>query len=290
MDEIDVLLDAARDLIDLNYYTEAMAMLADVIRRFPDEPDAYYLLGCSALNLRMGAEAFGFFSMANELCPDESDILSGMADACLTMDRLDLADTFITRAEQAEAGNINAAISRGHYLERMDLYEEAVEHYRTIMKSDSGNDYLNARMGYCLMNMGMFEEAAKEIAGYLAENPTDSEWHFQLGLCYGNMGMLDEAISTFNYLVRTSPDDPMARAYLALAMADKGWITEAQQEITRALRMDPDNPRVQEIYDDIMGRDEGGASSGNPGDLAGLFALLLILKTISDRSERFRRT
>jgi len=290
MDEIDVLLDAARDLIDLNYYSEAMTMLADVVRRYPDEPDAYYLLGCSALNLRMGAEAFGFFSMANELCPDEADILSGMADACLTMDRLELADRFISQAERAEDGSINAAISRGHYLERMDLYEEAVEHYRTILKSDPENDYLNARMGYCLMNMGMFEEAAREIAGYLAENPTDSEWHFQLGLCYGNMGMLDEAISTFNYLVRTTPDDPMARAYLALAMADKGWITEAQQEITRALRMDPDNQRVREIYDDIMGRDEGGASSGTPGDLAGLLALLVLLKTISDRSERFRRT
>ena len=286
MDEVDRVLEAAKELMDLNFYREALAILKEASTKYQDEPDIFYFMGCCALNDRAGEEAFCYFSISNELCPEDADILSGLSDASLTMDRNDLAARFISEALKLEPDSINARISFGHFLEKEERFTEAVAHYRKILTEDPENTYLNARLGYCLMSLGMFEEAADEIAAYLKECPTDTDWHFQLGICYGHMGMIDEAMTTFNYLVHVDPDDPMARAYLALAMADKGWLSEAKEEITRALRMDPENPRVLEIYEDIMGRDEDGNHSGQSGDAGKLLAMLLLIKTIVDRKKR----
>ncbi len=286
MDDVDRVLEAAKELMDLNYYREALALLREASTKYPDEPDIFYFMGCCALNDRMGEEAFCYYSVANDLCPEDADILSGLSDASLTMERNDLAARFISEAIRVEPDSINAQISFGHFLEKEERFTEATAHYRKILTDDPENSYLNARLGYCLMSLGMFEEAAEEIAAYLKDSPTDGDWQFQLGICYGHMGMVDEAMSTFSHLVQVDPEDPMARAYLALSMADRGWLSEAKEEITKALRMDPDNPRVVEIYEDIMGRDEDGNHSGQANDAGKLIAMLALIKTIVDRKKR----
>ncbi|MBN1573670.1 MAG: tetratricopeptide repeat protein [Deltaproteobacteria bacterium] len=286
MDDLDKILDTAGELIDLNFHTQALALLKETVKRFPDDPDIYYLMGCSALNLKEGEEAFYYFSIANELSYGDADVLSGLSDASLLLDRNDLAKKFILEALNYEPDNISVQISFGHFLEREERFSEAVEHYRTLKSQDPENSYINARLGYTLMNMGMFEDAAVEISRYLSDSPTDGDWEFQLGICYGYMGMIDEAFNTFKHLTANNPDDPLTRAYLALSMAERGWIVEAREEITKALRMDPQNQRVNEIYDDIMGRDEGGDFSGKSGNAEMLLFMLLLMGVIKERGRR----
>jgi tetratricopeptide (TPR) repeat protein len=116
MDEVDRVLDAAKELMDLNYYREALALLKEASTRYPDEPDIFYFMGCCALNERNGEEAFFYYSVANELCPEDADILSGLSDASLTMERNDMAARFIGEALRVEPDSINAQISFGHFL------------------------------------------------------------------------------------------------------------------------------------------------------------------------------
>ncbi len=286
MDDLDKMLDTAGELMDLNFHDEALALLKETVKRFPDDPDIYYLMGCTALNQKDGEGALFYFSLANELSCGDADVLSGLSDASLLLDRTDLAKEFISEALSFEPDNISVQISLGHFLERKERFSEAVEHYRKLQLQDPDNSYINARLGYTLMNMGMFEDAAREISRYLSDNPTDGDWEFQLGICYGYMGMTDEAFDTFKHLTANNPDDPVTRAYFALSMAERGWIVEAREEITRALRMDPQNQRVNEIYDDIMGRDEGGSFSGRSGDAEMLLLMLLLVGLTRERGKR----
>lgn len=293
MDDVDRVIDVAEELIESNLYREALEILRVAATKYPDEPDVFYLLGCAALNERLGEDAFFAFSSANELCPEDADILSGLSDACLTMDRSDLAKGFVTRALALEPDGLTPQISYGHYLEKEERFLDAISHYQKLLyprfqgqSSDLDNSYINARLGFCLMQQGMFEDAARELSHYLKENPNDLDWQFQLGTCYGHMGMIDEAYETFEYIVRANPEDPVSRAYLALSMAEKGWLNEAREEITIAIRQAPDNPRVIEIYEDIMGRDEDGGSQGAAGDLMGALALLLIIRKVRDRRKK----
>ena len=283
MDDIDRVLDTAWELMDLNFHAQAMELLKNASEKFPNDPDINYLLGCSALNLKLGEEAFYYFSIANELSHDDADILSGLSDASLLIDRTDLARKFVNEAIRTEPDNIAVQISIGHLLERDEQFFEATQHFRKLLNKDPKNTYLNARLGYTLMTMGMFEEAKEEISRYLKENPTDLEWQFQLGICYGHMGMIDEAFSTFKHLTINNPEDPITRAYYALSMAEKGWIVEAKEEISKAHRMAPQNQRVKEIYDDIMGRDEGGSFSGSPDGIGMVMLMLLLISAIKER-------
>jgi superkiller protein 3 len=96
-------------------------------------------------------------------------------------------------------------------------------------------------MAGVLQEMEMYEEAIAEYRTVLEMTPDDARAHSNLGNALYQSGKVGEAVDEFRTALKLDPDNPHAHYNLGVAFADEGYYAEALLEWRKVVSIAPDS-------------------------------------------------
>ncbi|HEY6000254.1 MAG TPA: tetratricopeptide repeat protein [bacterium] len=182
--------------------------------------------------------------------------------------------TLFSHARNAAPANWVAEYYLGLEMNRLGRSQEAIRHYRELLRlapdSTSGHDGLGvllAQSGQLAAAAGQFQEAIRLDARYAPA-------HGNLGLVFAKTGRLPEAISHYEQALALDPDLAWVHNNFAAALRSVGRTEEAIAHYARSLELDPANRQAHlnlgTLLHDLGRREEAArhfeaaAGRGNP--------------------------
>jgi len=137
-----------------------------------------------------------------------------------------------------------AQYNLGHELDRQGKLADAIEHYRSALRTDQ--DYMDAHagLGYALDRQGKPTEAIEHFQQALRIRPDYAEAHDNWGAALVHQGNIAEATEHFREALRIKPDLAKAHNNWGGALVAEGKPAEAIEHFRHALRSKPDYPEA----------------------------------------------
>lgn len=106
----------------------------------------------------------------------------------------------------------------------------ALKHYKSALKCDSGDEYAMESAMMCYQEMNRYEEAEEFLQSYLDEFPFSEAAWFEMGQFYFNRKNYEKAILSFDYLLAINSDS-------AGVYANKAACYEAMEQWQKAIEV-----------------------------------------------------
>jgi Flp pilus assembly protein TadD len=174
------LLEDAAVLIERGAWTEAQATLGSIIRTYPNESEAWYLMGWIFNQQQRGAEAERALREYVRLSPQSPKGYAQLAVALLGQRR----------------------------------HVDAVEVLQTGLKLKPTWRELHSNLGYACVQLGRDEEAIGHFRNALALDPNYLPTHTALAELLARRGQIDEVRALLRRALELSPSDRRAKAML----------------------------------------------------------------------------
>lgn len=228
-------------LIDANRLDEAKTLFTDVVQRYPENAEAWYLL--SSINGRLGRfdDAEDFSRRAVALRPDYGDAHLILANALLRKGLHVEALEKYRLVLQLAPGNAHAHFNIGQIQSTLGNYDTAVESYRAALCFSPIDSYINAikQQASALMRVNRLDVAGKllNLIGDVRSNDVEI-WH-KLGTINGMQGNMDQAAQCCHRVLAVQPDHSDALVTLGHVRLQQGRLDEAVDLYANALEANP---------------------------------------------------
>lgn len=136
----------------------------------------------------------------------------------------------------------------GNILAGKGNLEEAVQHYKNVLRENAGFAPAHSNLGAVLFEQGKVDEAIVQLIEALRLNPHSGDAHFNLGLALEAKGDLEGASREYNEVLQLMPGYAPANNNLGQILARQGKMDEAISYYTLALQSDPNYAAV---YDNL---------------------------------------
>lgn len=184
-------------LYDRGDYRGAVSQYREVIRRHPQNPDAYNNLGNALWALGQHEEAMDAYAAALERSPGHADAHVGLGYALSQAGRLDEAIEHYRRALAARPNHVRAWNNLGNALLNRSEVRPAIEALQKALSVDPNSPDTHTNLATALVTAGRLEEAVAHYRRALAVDPDLGEAHYNLGHVLARLGKSDEARQHF---------------------------------------------------------------------------------------------
>ena len=133
----------------------------------------------------------------------------------------------------------------GEALTETDKTEEAISHYREVLRLKPGYAHAHHNLGSILADQGKTNEAMNHYIAALKINPKLERTHNNLGGILNRKGEMDKAIKHYFYALRLNNNYAEAYNNIGVVLALKGKFNRAIVFFRIALRIKPDYPHAQ---------------------------------------------
>jgi tetratricopeptide (TPR) repeat protein len=230
--------DCARRVGKLARAREA---LAEAVKLAPEDPDAWYLLGCVCFELRDTFGADEAFHTALKFAPDRIDILHAQAEYyALKMPRAGLeAGKRVVRLMLEKPGEaerlgfpreLPVVFLRNLAVEQR-MVDEVLAYFDELAASPAWVKpvALNHK-GILLAHLGRLDEAIKAYLAALTADPGFDAAHFNLGMSYTRKRDFDAARASFSVYAKLHPTD-------AVTTYGLGFLAETRPDVPEMIRL-----------------------------------------------------
>src|SRR5436190_12557089 len=167
---------------------------------------------------------------------------SNLGDALMRKGQLDDAIVHFRKVLRTNPDFAEANNSLGYVLMKKGQLDEAVVHFRKALEINARNAEANNNLGYVLMKKGQMDEAVVYFRKALKTNPeypnANYNLAFALGYTLAQKGNMTDAITSYLAALRIRPHDPIVRNNLAASFAAMGKTDEAIEQFREVLRLD----------------------------------------------------
>jgi tetratricopeptide (TPR) repeat protein len=193
----------ARDAQD---YVELLKHAQALVRRFPESPHAYAVLGEAFERLNFLTEAVTACKEAIKLKPDHA------------MAWVDLAQAY------GDAGRV----------------DEAIIAWKQVLKIEPDYEWAWSLLGNQYNQVGQTDEAITAYRRAITLKPDDSEVWGNLGVAHSNAGRKSDAIAAFRQAIKLDPNDAIAWYNLGGTYSELGRTENAIASLREAVKIKPD--------------------------------------------------
>lgn len=189
--------------------TQAQALIAEAITAYPDLWRAQYQVGMDRLQTGDARGALAAFQVAEQIQPNEPEVLYGLAVAFEQLGDNVQAYSYASRAVQGLSGNqrTNALLVAGRTAYRTSNFTPAVEY----------------------------------LTEYTRSNQDNAEAWVWLGLAHFQNRNLAEADNALQRAERLEPNNPQTLLNLGAVQLAREQYRPAEQTLRRAVSLDPQN-------------------------------------------------
>lgn len=234
----------------------ALERLASSLKLAPDYGPAWRRKGTWLLDLGRTDEAKPAFERANELLPERSDAVVGLARVALAEDRVGDALELARLALERSPGDAYVRSILGNALRRSGMTDEARPHLvagqgstptyvdpwsEEAVRSMRKDEDALARVA-ALQAEGRFDESIALIRKAIEDSPGNSNLPLRLGVALMQAKRVDEAILHYDAAVGKFPGNYDLAAGRAAALRSGGRVSEALKAADDLISRWPDRP------------------------------------------------
>ena len=195
-------LNMIRMLIAKGHYELALTQVKEIVKKYPKNPELYYLMGCAFREQKGFKEAYESFNKAISLAPKYAEAYDGLG---ITYDLEDNHSEAVTMYKKAIS--LNPGIARFYNNLGFSLYLQgelikAIEAYQKALHIDPDNKRPYNNLGYAYGMQGEYEKAwqAFEKGGDIATA------YNNMGFVYQMCGNLEKAKEMYEKALEIKPD------------------------------------------------------------------------------------
>lgn len=218
--------------ISLGDWKEALALLKDGIRRFPQVP---FFQQAGKLPPRF--LDYGFFSRKEARAALEQLHLEGMASLWQDFQQWDRSYQALEKARTlAPYRSVDGLLMLSLACEHLNLPGDSLRALREAQTLEPNNPLVQNNLGYLLLEQDRdLTEAMTLIEASAKASPDNGNVLDSLGWAQFKLGKLVEAEATLRRAVELSPFSPEVRKHLGEVLLKAGKLSEASEQWDRAL-------------------------------------------------------
>ena len=203
----------AASLLEKGNIELAEKQIAEILRRFPDEPNALRLSGVSALQQNKPEIALIPLQKAIKAAPDFAKAHQDLSNAWTQLGDLKKAEICLKKSLEIDGSNFSGWKDLGDLLADQGKNEESDRAYKNALGSDK--KYKELQNAMMLVQKGQLGEAEKIYRQLLAEDPENVDALRLLALLASRSGALDQGIAMLRKCTEVAPDYALAWENLA---------------------------------------------------------------------------
>jgi tetratricopeptide (TPR) repeat protein len=229
----------------------ALAAYEAAARQNPEDPEAYFLAGTTALNLGHPDQAITYLRKAAQRCPTGVDIGLNLGNAYVMQGRLEDAkkcyEDLITFKATTNLVHKRGSVAKAHLglwqIDRMQgKLDEAERHIESAWNMDE-----QVVAEYCVINNLELKRSAEVFARLARKEPWNWYPMANLGIAYFKNGQFDQAVGALKKSAELRGALPGVRFYLGLALLQTGKKAEGQAILEKLLAQLPESALRTEI-------------------------------------------
>jgi type IV pilus assembly protein PilF len=170
--------------------------------------EAHYKIGVAYLNDNLIQKAYVEFSKANELDPENKDVLNAIGVIYLLyFDEVPKSVGYFEKTVKIDPGFSDGYNNLGYANQKMGRFEKAISYYRQALSNPlyptPEKAYVN--MGNCYYRLGKYKEAANAFKEAVKRAPNLGLAYMRLALCYNAMGNYGDAAAAMTQAIAVDP-------------------------------------------------------------------------------------
>lgn len=240
--------EQAHQLYDAGEYDEALEMLREGLKRYPNSADLHVGLGYVRLAREEFAWAKQSFGTALGFEADHEDGWVGMGETLLKFGETQEALRCFRRIDELDlSDDLELGLAIGRALYREGLYELACERLEPLVEQHPDSAELHAALGYAQHAMGGDADALRTLRTAVCLDPALHEVRIYLSHMLFERGDLNGALRELDHVPASEHWDPLSVwRYLELKYTLGGHREndaelEPWRERLRELRSEPDS-------------------------------------------------
>jgi protein O-GlcNAc transferase len=227
---------------------QAEAVFRDILAQFPQNADAWFLLGNTLTALGQNTPAVNAYQQAANLRPDNPATFFNLGNVLRAQGRPADAEQSYLRALQLQPDMFQAHANLGALYESLGRYQEALAHYQQALPLAPPHPVLHYNMGVALAALGRFQDAIAAYRKSIQLKPDYFEAHNNLANALQALGRLDEAVAACRQALHLKPDLAEALANLGTILGDLARHDEGLVVLRQALAFRPDDSRFHSNF------------------------------------------
>lgn len=261
---------------------KAVQIYSSILRKYPDNPDANYLLGVAAFERGLRDDAVAMIERAIACEPDNAAYHGKLGEILTLLGQVDKAGEAYQRAADLAPDDVRFHLGRAQILERNGDLEGALRQYRHIVESwpdapealyrcatlearlgdrskaqqhvrqalSVKSDYSDAHFLYALLNVGQGQQT-KARQHFLAASrfgETRADLHLKVATKLLQLNDLEGAVVTLRREVKVNPNSFEAYCLLGECLVKREELDGALLAFERAISINPNFTRAYSQY------------------------------------------
>ena len=203
----------AGDLLKKNEFNLAEKQLSEILKKFPNDPNALRLSGVSSLEQEKPEVALIPLQKAIRVAPKFLQAHENLAQAWTQLGDLNKAEVCFKKCLELDTSNFSNWKALGDVLSDQGKDEEADKAYKNAISTDK--KYLDLQKGMSQVQKGNLGEAEKIYREILSDDPNNVDALRLLALLASRTGAVDQAINMLENCTKIAPDYALAWENLA---------------------------------------------------------------------------
>ena len=243
-----------------DFIEAARACYRNALTLMPQDFRWAYLLGRLLESQGDPRQAVEHYQQAAAIQPDDRPTLLHLAQAQLSLNRPDRAETLFKEAVSRDPypSSASALLGLGKIALSRNDPEEAIEYFETAVSMQPKADSIHYPLAMAYRQIGDLEKAREHLRKRGTRTPeypdplmeelrqlrTGKQFFWSQGTVALSEGRFAEAVEAFRQMVAADPEEAIAHMDLGTALLQLGDVSGALARYQKSLRLSPGNPRL----------------------------------------------
>jgi len=231
----------AANLLETDEIELAEQQLSEILKKFPEEPNALRLSGLSSLQQGKPEIAIIPFKKALQVAPDFYEVYENLSQAWALLGNLKEAEICLKKYLEHNQSNFSAWKALGDILLDLGKEDESNKAYKNAITTDQ--KYIKLQDAMHSVQKGKLGEAEAVYREILSEDPKNVDALRLLALLASRTGSQEQAIQMLENCVNIAPDYALAWENLAKLYRqkdDQESLLKASECFKKATQLRPD--------------------------------------------------
>jgi len=231
----------AANLLESGEIELAEYQLSEILKKYPEEPNALRLSGLSSLQQGNPNAAIIPFKKALKVAPDFYQVYENLSQAWALLGNLKEAEMCLKKYLEHNQSSFSSWKALGDILSDQGKEEESDKAYKNAISTD--HKYIKMQEAMHSVQKGNLGEAESVYREILSEDPNNVDALRLLALLASRTGALDQAIRMLENCTRIAPDYALAWENLAKLYRqkdDQESLLKASECFKKATELRPD--------------------------------------------------
>ncbi|MEW6593984.1 MAG: tetratricopeptide repeat protein [Thermodesulfobacteriota bacterium] len=232
-------------LLELKRADEACAILSQLATRFPEIPEAHFLLGNALHRCGQPEQAILHYQKTTALRPDYIDAWFNLGLTLREQERYPEAIEALQRILAIDPHHASALLELGSVLHAQGAVEQAIDVHQKLLSAAPDDPTACHNMGVLFRDAGHAAESLPWLEKAACLRPNDSLILNNLGQSLHDVGQFPEASAVLRQAITLNPQYAAAHSNLGRTLYETGCLSEAIAQYQQALAL---NPQLYEAW------------------------------------------